>query len=106
MIGLTARKVTTTTIGNQRQSRRFLYYQFFKTYSIGARYDWTQSPYSRDDKAQGFAVFLGYYPVEETLGLRLQYQHTRTEVPGTVQGVNAIALQALFSLGPHKAHPF
>ena len=84
----------------------FADYQFFKTYSIGARYDWTQSPYSRDDKAQGFAVFLGYYPVEETLGLRLQYQHTRTEVPGTVQGVNAIALQALFSLGPHKAHPF
>jgi hypothetical protein len=84
----------------------FADYQFFKTYSIGARYDWTESPYSRDDRARGAAVFLGYYPVEETLGLRLQYQHTWTEMPGVTQGINAIALQALFSLGPHKAHPF
>lgn len=81
-------------------------YQFFKTYSIGARYDWSQSPYSKDDKGQAVAVFLGYYPVEETLGLRLQYQITRTEVPEAAQSVNSIALQMLFSLGPHKAHPF
>jgi len=81
-------------------------YQFFKTYSIGARYDWSQSPYSKDDKGQAFAVFLGYYPVEETLGLRLQYQITKTELPEAAQSVNAIALQMLFSLGPHKAHPF
>jgi hypothetical protein len=81
-------------------------YQFFKTYSIGARYDWSQSPYSKDNKGQAVAVFLGYYPVEETLGLRLQYQITRTEVPEAAQSVNSIALQMLFSLGPHKAHPF
>jgi hypothetical protein len=80
--------------------------QFLKTYTIGARYDWSQSPYSKDDKARAVAVFLGYYPVEETLGLRLQYQNTVTEIPGFSQSVNAIALQAIFSLGPHKAHPF
>ena len=81
-------------------------YQFFKTYSIGARYDYSQSPYSKEDKGQAVAVFLGYYPVEETLGLRLQCQHTTTEAPGASQSVNSIALQAFFSLGPHKAHPF
>jgi len=81
-------------------------YQFLKIFSIGARYDWSQSPYSSDDVARAFAVFFGYYPVEETLGLRLQYQNTRTEQPGGGQSVNLIALQALFSLGPHKAHPF
>jgi hypothetical protein len=81
-------------------------YQFLKIYSAGMRFDWTQSPYSAEDKAQGIAVFLGYYPVEETLGLRLEYQHTTTEMPGVSQSVNMIALQALFSLGPHKAHPF
>jgi hypothetical protein len=81
-------------------------YQFLKIYSAGARFDWSQSPYSADDRAQGVAVFLGYYPVEETLGLRLQYQHATTETPGASQSVNSIALQALFSLGPHKAHPF
>lgn len=84
----------------------FADYQFMKLYSVGMRYDWTQSPYSTDDRAQAIAVFLGYYPVEETLGVRLHYQHTRAEIPGESRSVNLIALQALFSLGPHKAHPF
>ncbi len=81
-------------------------YQFKKIYSFGARYDWSQAPYSKDDKAQAFAVFFGYYPVEETLGLRLHYQHTKNELPDGSESVNLIALQALFSIGPHKAHPF
>ena len=81
-------------------------YQFMKVYSAGARFDWTESPYSKDNRAMGGAVFLGYYPVEETLGLRLEYQHTKTELSGASQSVNTISLQALFSLGPHKAHPF
>ncbi len=82
-------------------------YQFYKIYSIGGRLDWSQSPYSTADWANGFAVFAGYYPVEETLGLRLQYQLTRETVKGIRQEpVNTISLQLLFSLGPHKAHPF
>lgn len=84
----------------------FADYQFLKTYSVGARFDWSQSPYDDDDKARTIAVFFGYYPVEETLGLRLQYQNTRTDIAGVSQSVNSIALQVLFSLGPHKAHPF
>jgi hypothetical protein len=90
-------------------SGMFVYvdYQFMKIFSIGSRFDWTQSPYSADDRAQAVAVFAGYYPVEETLGLRLQYQNTRFEAPGAdLLAVNAIALQVLCSLGPHKAHPF
>jgi hypothetical protein len=81
-------------------------YQFLKTYSIGARIDWSETPYSTDDRASGFAVFAGYYPVEETLGLRLQYGRTTVEAPGVSRSVNSIDLQILFSLGPHKAHPF
>ncbi|MBI3787455.1 MAG: hypothetical protein HY276_04270, partial [Ignavibacteriales bacterium] len=82
-------------------------YQFQKVFTIGTRYDWSQSPYSNDDKAQAIAVFFGYYPVEETTAFRLQYQHTRTNVPGAdVAAVNSIALQFMFSMGPHKAHPF
>lgn len=81
-------------------------YQFLRTYSIGARFDWSQSPYRSDDKARAVAIFVGYYPVEETLGLRVQYQNTRMETPGGSQAVNSIGVQVLFSLGPHKAHPF
>jgi hypothetical protein len=81
-------------------------YQFKKIFSLGGRYDWSQAPYSKDDKARAFAVFFGYYPVEETLGLRLHYQNTKTDLPTGAESVNLIALQALFSLGPHKAHQF
>lgn len=81
-------------------------YQFKKIYSLGGRYDWSQSPYSADDRARAFAVFFGYYPVEETLGLRLHYQHTKNTSPGDTGSINLVALQALFSLGPHKAHAF
>jgi hypothetical protein len=81
-------------------------YQFLKTFSIGARYDWSEAPYRREDKATGVSVFAGYYPVEETLGLRLEYQRLKTETPTSSGSVNMIALQILFSLGPHKAHPF
>jgi len=84
----------------------FADYQFMKIYSVGARFDWTQSPYTKDDEARAVTLFLSYYPVEETLGLRLQYQNTKTELPFASQSVNSLALQILFSLGPHKAHPF
>jgi len=78
-------------------------YQFKKIYSLGGRYDWSQTPYSKDDKASAVTIFFGYYPVEETLGLRLHYQNTK---PAAAESVNFVALQVLFSLGPHKAHPF
>jgi hypothetical protein len=81
-------------------------YQFMKTYSIGARYDWSEAPYHADDRARGFALFAGYYPVEETIGVRLEYAHTKTDSGADAAAVNTIGLQVLFSLGPHKAHPF
>lgn len=82
-------------------------YQFLKVFSAGGRFDWSQSPYGTDDAATGFSVFFGYYPVEETIGLRLEYQHARTDIPGgDARAVNFIGLQTVFSLGPHKAHPF
>lgn len=80
--------------------------QFMKIYSIGSRYDWTESPYSKDDGGHGVAIFAGFYPVEETLGLRLEYANMTHLTAGISQNVNSVALQVLFSLGPHKAHPF
>jgi hypothetical protein len=84
----------------------YLDYQFLKIYSVGTRFDWSQSPYSDSEKSYGGALFLGYYPFEETLGIRLQYQYDRLTEPDSRQTVNTIGLQVLFSLGPHKAHPF
>jgi len=81
-------------------------YQFLRIFSLGSRYDWSQEPYSTENRAQAGSVWFTYFPVEESLGLRLQYQHTLTEQPGESQAVNFIGLQLMFSLGPHKAHPF
>jgi len=91
-----------------RSSGLFLFanVQWSRIYTIGARYDWSQTPYSTADEAQAISVFLGYYPVEETLGIRLHYQHTRAETADDARSVNLVGLQLLFSLGAHKAHPF
>lgn len=98
-----------SNLRNISSSGGYLYtdYQFHKIFSIGGRLDWSQSPYSKDDTAQGFAVFLGYYPVEETTAFRLQYQRTTFDpAAGQKSTQNMIALQFIFSMGPHKAHPF
>ena len=82
-------------------------YTFHKVYSVGARYDWTESPYSPSDRAHAAAVFIGYYPVEETMVVRLELRRTwydPVEAPSTF--VNSIGLEFMFSMGPHKAHPF
>jgi hypothetical protein len=85
----------------------FADYQFLKSYTIGARYDWAQSPYSADDKATGFALFAGFYPVEETSAFRLEYAQSTVQVPaGDARTLRTVTLQFLFSMGPHKAHPF
>jgi hypothetical protein len=49
-----------------------------------------------------------YYPFEETLALRIGVQHLMfSYADGTERdGETTINLQLIFSLGPHKAHPF
>ena len=85
----------------------FADYQFKKVFSVGTRYDYSEAPYSQDDKASAIALFFGFYPVEETAAVRLQYQHTiLTPAFAPKTEINSIALQFLFSMGPHKAHPF
>jgi len=100
----------------------FIYcdYQFLKQFSIGAKYDFTNgiigddpgsNTLSNDDKntTNGISGWIGYYPVEETLALRLGVQHLlfNYDDDGTSRDSETIIkLQMLFSLGPHKAHQF
>ena len=108
---LNSRRVSDGAGGEQPVSSAgaFLFadYQFLKTFTLGTRFDWSESPYSSADKATAIAVFAGYYPVEESLAFRLQYQRTRTApAGGEAIIVNSFALQVMFSLGPHRAHTF
>ncbi len=65
---------------------------------------------SNDDKnnTQGLTAWFGYYPVEHTLAFRLNVQHLFYNYTDGTQrdGSTNITLQMIFSLGPHKAHPF
>ena len=102
-------------------SGAFIYidYKFGKQFSVGAKYDYTAGimdseptffTLSNDSQnsTQGFETWFSYYPVEETSVLRLGLQHlTFNYADGTERaGETKIQLQFLFSLGPHKAHPF
>ena len=97
----------------------FADYQFDKQFSVGAKYDFTYgiiddaplfNTRSNDDKNKtfGYSAWIGYYPVEETLALRFGVQHLSfSYADGTNRdGETTLKLQMIFSLGPHKAHPF
>lgn len=94
-------------------------YRFNKIFSVGAKYDFTYgligdipsyNTLPNDDKykTQGISGWLGYYPVEETLALRLGLQNLFFSIEDGSHRDNEakVTLQLLFSLGPHKAHPF
>jgi hypothetical protein len=99
----------------------FIYmdFQFNKIFSVGAKYDFTYgiigdepnySTLANDDenKTSGIEGWFGYYPFEETLALRLGVQHLIFNYENGTErdGETTINLQLIFSLGPHKAHPF
>ena len=97
----------------------FIDYLFNKQFSVGAKYDFTYgiigdqpsfNSLSNDDKnkTQGISGWFGYYPIEETLAFRLGVQNIYFKYDdGTSQDSETkVTLQMLFSLGPHKAHPF
>ncbi|MBT8378225.1 MAG: hypothetical protein KJN64_03245 [Ignavibacteria bacterium] len=94
-------------------------YRFNRIFSIGAKYDFTYgiiedepkfNTLSNDDqnKTSGIEGWFGYYPIEETLAFRLGVQHLMFSYADATErdDETKINLQLIFSLGPHKAHPF
>lgn len=97
----------------------YLDYAFQKQFSVGLKYDYTDGiigdtptfySLSNDDQnhTQGVEAWFGFYPVEHTLAFRLNVQHLTFSFAGTQikEPETTITLQMIFSLGPHKAHPF
>jgi len=97
----------------------YLDYQFNKIFSVGSKYDFTYgiigdepnfNTLASDDQnmTSGIEGWLGYYPFEETLALRLGVQYLMFNYADGSErdGETTINLQLIFSLGPHKAHPF
>jgi hypothetical protein len=97
----------------------FADYRFDKQYGFGLKYDYTAGivgdepsfqTLANDDQNHtlGIEGWIAYYPVEETTVLRIGVQHLTFKYNnGTKRNAETtFMLQFLFSLGPHKAHPF
>jgi hypothetical protein len=112
---------TTESSQNISNGGAFIYadYKFAKQYSFGVKYDYTAgiigdtptfNTLANDDKnsTRGIEAWIGYYPAEETTVIRLGVQHLSFNyADGTNRdGETTLKLQFIFSLGPHKAHPF
>jgi hypothetical protein len=79
-------------------------FRFRKRYDVGAFADWTQDAYVQDAETTALGGYLGFMPVEETARFSLVYRH---EASDFYEGESdSVTLQVLWSLGPHKPHPF
>jgi len=94
-------------------------YLFEKMYDFGLKYDYTNgivgdepgyNTLSNDDQnsTQGLTAWFGYYPIEHTLAFRLNVGNLFYHYADGTSRDNStlVTLQMIFSLGPHKAHPF
>ena len=81
-------------------------YQFARRWVAGARYDFSQMPYSSSMREHGYSAYLTFLQ-SEYLYWRLGYQYTdrNFRVHGD-KGEHELFLQCNFSLGAHPAHDY
>jgi len=82
-------------------------YQLTQRLFAGARFDYSQFPTNDKDSEWSISPYLTFWQSEFTR-LRLEYTHLeRNSVTMPVEeGDNSLTLQATFTLGAHKPHPF
>jgi len=88
-------------------------YKFHKVYNIGGMFDYTSlkslefdtlgTPSEVTSNTWRGALFVGFAPIEETTLIRLVGHWTK---PKETDGIWELAMQFVFSLGPHKPHNF
>ncbi len=88
-------------------------YKFHKVYNVGGMFDYTSlkslefdtlgPPSEVTSNTWRGALFVGFAPIEETSLIRLVGHWTK---PEESDGIWELALQFVFSLGPHKPHNF
>jgi hypothetical protein len=80
----------------------FARYQTGQRSFIGTRYDWLQDPEIEGRTFDAVSVYLEWFPSEFSK-LVAGYE---AATPRDASTVHRLILQAAFSLGPHKPHPF
>lgn len=80
----------------------FARYQTGQRQFIGARYDYVENPENNGRTLNAGSVYLEWYPSEFSK-LAAGYEAVKNAGEDVV---NRLLIQATFSLGPHKPHPF
>jgi hypothetical protein len=82
-------------------------YQLTQRLSAGMRFDYSQFPTNDKDSEWSISPYLTFWQSEFSR-LRLEYTHSeRNSVTMPVEeGDNSLTLQATFTLGAHRPHPF
>jgi hypothetical protein len=80
----------------------FARFQTSQRQFIGARYDYVQNPENDGRTLTAGSVYLEWYPSEFS---KLNFAYEGVKNSGE-DLVNRLLVQATFSLGPHKPHPF
>lgn len=85
----------------------FAEYQLTQRLFAGMRFDYSQFPTNDKDSEWSISPYLTFWQSEFTR-LRLEYTHSeRNSVTMPVEeGDNSLTLQATFTLGAHRPHPF
>ena len=79
-------------------------YQFRRRWDAGLFYDYTQGAEDETEFSAGYGLFTGFNLAEETTRFGIVIR--RSEGSDVPEPYYTATLQALWSLGPHKPHPF
>ena len=85
----------------------FAEYQLTRRLFAGLRFDYSQFPTNDKDSEWSISPYLTFWQSEFTR-LRLEYTHSEknSTVKPVEEGDNSLTLQATFTLGAHRPHPF
>jgi len=78
-------------------------YHFKTQYNGGLLFEQWDEATTQIETNRAVRGFLGYAVLEESTLLRLSLEHF---MPESGEAINTLALQLIFSMGPHKAHQF
>jgi hypothetical protein len=103
------REVPADTLGNVKTVTAYgafanVKFKFRRRFDVGAFFDWSQDALDSDLEATSIGGYFAFMPVEESVRFSLVYRYgDLAEIDATT---NSVIFQVLWSLGPHKPHPF
>ncbi len=81
-----------------------LEYRISRRFDAGGFYDFTEDAQLENTETSAFGAWFAFMPAEESARFAIVYRHETSDF--TAVDDNSVTFQFLWSLGPHKPHPF